>query len=314
MEMDSHARQIYEYQEQTMKFIIKIEDDYRDCQPFTIDRPVALLRVLDKAILEYQIEALSECASQILICAGKWQHAVRDLLGERYSQLPIAYVESGLPVDGIQIPGELIYGATEAAALAAGASVLEIGATALRYPWNLLEANVAQLAKLRDCRRGEVEEGVFIKGPVHIAEGALIKSGSYIEGPVYIGRNTRIGPFAHIRPDSVIESDCEIGKAELYDCLIMRGTTCKHQAYVGHSVIGENVNIGAGLITADYRHDAGLHSTVVDGRKVATGRSKLGAFIGAGVHTGIGTLIYPGRKIWPGLGTLPGEIVSKDKS
>jgi len=297
-----------------MKFMIRIELENRHCQPFTIDRPVALLRVLDKAILEYQIEALCEHASQILICAGSWEGMVRELLGDRYADLPIAYVESALSADCIEIPGDRIFGAATASALAAGDPALEGGAPAVRYPWNLLEANVARLAEIRDCRRGEIEEGVFIKGPVHIEEGALIRSGSYIEGPVYIGPNTRIGPFAHIRPDSVIESDCEIGKAELYDCLIMRGTCCKHQAYVGHSVIGENVNIGAGLITADYRHDAGLHSTVVDGRKVATGRSKLGAFIGAGVHTGIGTLIYPGRKIWPGLGTLPGEIVSKDKT
>ena len=50
------------------------------------------------------------------------------------------------------------------------------------------------------------------------------------------------------------------------------------------------------------------------GKQVDTGMRKFGAIIADGVHTGINTTIYPGRKIWPGLGTLPGEVVDKDKT
>ena len=99
------------------------------------------------------------------------------------------------------------------------------------------------------------------------------------------------------------------------DCLwsIMANSTSKHVAYLGHSVLGEDVNIGAGTITADYRHDGRNHMTLVNGNKVDSGRRKLGAFLGDDVKTAINTTIYPGRKIWPNLGTLPGEIVTKDK-
>ena len=100
---------------------------------------------------------------------------------------------------------------------------------------------------------------------------------------------------------------------ELYDVLVMDNTTSKHTSYVAHSVIGENVNIGAGTITADYRHDGKNNMTIVNDKKIDSGRRKLGAFFGDGVHTGIGTLIYPGRKLWPSVGTLPGEIVKVDK-
>jgi len=185
---------------------------------------------------------------------------------------------------------------------------------AVGYPWNYLEANVFFARKLKKSSLlGKVEKGVSIKGNVYLGKGSVIKSGCYIEGPVIIGENTEIGPFAHIRPDTVIGDECRIGKMELYDSVIMDKTTGKHIGYIGHSVIGENVNIGAGIITADYRHDGKNNKTVIKGKKIDSGRRKLGAFIGDNVNTAIGTLIYPGRKLWPGVRTLPAEIIKKDK-
>jgi len=159
---------------------------------------------------------------------------------------------------------------------------------------------------------GKIEPNVTIKGNVFVGKGTLIKSGTYIEGPVYIGNDCEIGPNAFIRKDTVI-MDMVRTRAEIVDSVLMEGVAAKHNCYIGHSVIGENVNIGAGTISADYRHDAKNNITIVNGKKVDSKRRKLGAFIGNNVNTGIGTLIYPGRKIWPNLGTLPGEIVTKDK-
>jgi bifunctional UDP-N-acetylglucosamine pyrophosphorylase/glucosamine-1-phosphate N-acetyltransferase len=92
----------------------------------------------------------------------------------------------------------------------------------------------------------------------------------------------------------------------------MDKATAKHNSYIGHSVIGENCNIACGTVTADYRHDSKSNTTLVQGKKIDTGRRKLGAFIGDNVRTGIGTLIYPGRKIWPNKSTLPGQVVKED--
>ncbi|MCB9358549.1 NTP transferase domain-containing protein [Candidatus Woesearchaeota archaeon] len=181
------------------------------------------------------------------------------------------------------------------------------------YPWNYLEANIDLLKREKpNIISGDVEDGVTLKGDINIGENSRIMSGAYIEGPVFIGKNCVIGPNAHIRPDTVIMDNCHIG-GEVYDCVFMKNSKAKHHCYIGHSVIGEDVNIGAGTITADYRHDGNSHKTIVRGIKVDSGRRKLGAFLGNMVHTGIATLIYPGRKIWPGLSTIPGEIVDKDK-
>jgi len=183
----------------------------------------------------------------------------------------------------------------------------------ITYPWNYLEANVFMVEKMKKSQiLGKIEPNVTIKGNVFVGEGTLIKAGTYIEGPAYIGNDCEIGPNAFIRKDTII-MDMVRTRAEIVDSVLMEGVTAKHNCYIGHSVVGENVNIGAGTITADYRHDAKDNMTIVNGKKIDSKRRKLGAFIGDNVNTGIGTLIYPGRKIWPGLGTLPGEIITKDK-
>ena len=184
----------------------------------------------------------------------------------------------------------------------------------LIYPWNYLEANVELARKLQgQTILGEVESNVTIKGPVFIGRDTLIKSNTYIEGPVFIDKDCTIGPFAYIRKDTVIGQGVQAGRMEMYDVLLEDNFTSKHNSYAAHSVIGEGGNFGAGTITADYRHDGGNHTTVINGQKTDSGRRKLGAFIGANVHTGIGTLIYPGRKMWPGTATMPGEVLKKDR-
>lgn len=195
-----------------------------------------------------------------------------------------------------------------------GYSVVQDFWLPIAYPWSYLEANVAMLKRLKKSSidaSAVIEDNVSMKGLVVIGRNTVIKSGTYIEGPVFIGDDCIVGPHAYIRKDTII-MDGVTTRAEMYDVVIMDGTTAKHPCYLAHSVIGENCNIGYNTVTADYRHDAGENWTLVNGNKVNSFRRKLGAFLGERVHTGIGTLIYPGRKIWPHCTTLPGEIVKKD--
>ena len=72
------------------------------------------------------------------------------------------------------------------------------------------------------------------------------------------------------------------------------------------------MNFGAGTTVSNFRHDGGNHRSMVGGKLVDTGRRKFGVIVGDGVHRGIGTMIYPGRKLWPNVTTLPGEIIDRD--
>lgn len=185
----------------------------------------------------------------------------------------------------------------------------------INYPWELLTANQHALDRVGASvdPTATIEEGVLMHGPVVIGPSTVVKSGSYLEGPVVIGAECTIGPQAHLRPYTSVADGCVLGKTEVVDCILFPGTVSKHHAYLGHSVLGVDVNVGAMTVTSDYRHDGKQHTTLVHNEKVATKRRKLGAFIGDGCRLGIHTSFYPGRKLWPGLTTKPGEIVQHDR-
>jgi len=183
----------------------------------------------------------------------------------------------------------------------------------ISYCWNLLEANSALMTEAKELNQGKIEQGCHLSGKVIIRKGTVIKSGTYIEGPVWIGENCVIGPNCFLRKFTSIGDNCRIGQAvEIKNSLVGRNTNIAHLSYVGDSIIGENCNLGAGTITANLRHDGETIKTEIKNKLIDTKRRKFGTVLGDGVKTGIGTLIYPGRKIWPNKITSPGEKVVED--
>ena len=182
------------------------------------------------------------------------------------------------------------------------------------YPWDLIEANSVLVSEIKNDIKGKVEKNVIVKGKLKAGKGTEILSGTYIKGNVIIGENCLIGPNCYLRGNTSIGNGCHIGQAvEIKNSVIMDNAKVPHLSYIGDSVIGENSNLGAGTITANLKHDNKNVRSVVKGKIVDTGRRKFGTIIADDVHTGINTTIYPGRKIWPGVSTLPGEIIDKDK-
>ena len=182
------------------------------------------------------------------------------------------------------------------------------------YPWDLIEANSVLVSEMKNDIKGKVEKNVIVKGKLKAGKGTEILSGTYIKGNVIIGENCLIGPNCYLRGNTSIGDGCHIGQAvEIKNSVIMDNAKVPHLSYIGDSVIGENSNLGAGTITANLKHDNKNVRSVVKGKIVDTGRRKFGTIIADDVHTGINTTIYPGRKIWPGVSTLPGEIIDKDK-
>ncbi|MDD2404242.1 MAG: hypothetical protein PHV75_07290 [Victivallaceae bacterium] len=184
----------------------------------------------------------------------------------------------------------------------------------LRYPWDILamcEQVVANIEKNRFD--GTVREGVTIDGVLWVGRGSVILPGVYIEGKVIIGENCKIGPNCYLRGNTYIGDNCHVGQAvEIKNSMLMNKVSAGHLSYLGDSIVAENTNLGAGTITANLRHDGKNHRSSVNGMLVDSGRRKFGTVIGECVHTGIHTTIYPGRKLWPGISTVPGEIVTKD--
>jgi len=115
-----------------------------------------------------------------------------------------------------------------------------------------------------------------------------------LEGKNKIGKNCKIGPFSHLRGNCEIKDFVKIGNfVELKNAIVKSHTNICHLSYVGDSEVGENVNVGAGTITANY-----------DSRTKIKSKTKIddGASIGSNV-----VLVAPvelGKKAFIGAGSV----------
>ena len=182
------------------------------------------------------------------------------------------------------------------------------------YPWDLLRMNEEVLALMDETSLlGDVSPLASLSGVIRLGNGSRILPGTVIEGPVLIGPNSQIGPNAYIRGATSIGANCFVGNgAEVKNSIIYNNTYISRQCYVGDSIIGTHVTLGAGTCTENHRHDGRHHQSMIHGKLVNTGRLKLGAILGDGVRTGVNTSIEAGVKIGIARTTSPGTIVSKD--
>ncbi len=182
------------------------------------------------------------------------------------------------------------------------------------HPWDLIYVNEQVVAKITETNcEGEVSPAAHIEGVLQVGEGTRILPGVFIEGNVVIGKHCKVGPNCYIRGNTTIGDNCRIGQAvEVKNSLIGHGSSIGHLSYVGDSVIGNKVNFGAATVTSNLRHDGANHRSMSAENLVDTGRRKFGTIVGDGVHTGIHTAIYPGRKLGPGTTTRPNADVQKD--
>ncbi len=184
----------------------------------------------------------------------------------------------------------------------------------ISYPWDLLEANRSALDSDEEIRDGHTEPGVHLKGTVSLSEGSLVKSGSYIEGPVYVGEGAVEGPNAYLRPGTSLGKGAKVGAGcEVKNSIVMDDDAkIPHLCYVGDSILGNGVSLGAGTITANLKFNDSNVESRVKGRMIDSGQRKLGAIFGDGVKTGINVSIFPGVKIGADSWIGPGAIVRAD--
>ncbi|NUN11704.1 NTP transferase domain-containing protein [Candidatus Micrarchaeota archaeon] len=181
------------------------------------------------------------------------------------------------------------------------------------FYWNYLEVNSFACEKmLKNEIRGQVEEGVIVKGKVFIGEGTLVKAPCRIEGPAYIGKNSVIGPHAFIRKNSYIEDECHVGSSEVKDSIVMSYSNAAHFSYVGDSVVCEDVNFGAGAKTANLRFDGKTIIVKINGKEYDTGRKKLGPVIGANTKLGVDVCISCGKIVGSDVKIYPNVFVKEN--
>jgi len=139
---------------------------------------------------------------------------------------------------------------------------------------------------------------------IFIGAGARIHPTAVIEGPVYIGEDVEIRPSAYVRGGSWIGDGCVVGaNSEIKHAILLPHAKAPHLNYVGDSILGAGVNLGAGTVLSNFRHDGG---EIRIGRSLASGRRKLGAVLGDGVLTGCNSVLHPGVVVGRGTQIYPG--------
>ncbi|WP_440765654.1 bifunctional sugar-1-phosphate nucleotidylyltransferase/acetyltransferase [Natronorubrum sp. DTA7] len=181
-------------------------------------------------------------------------------------------------------------------------------------PWELLEANEWKIAALERRVDGDVSEDAHLEGDVVVEDGATVKSGVVVEGPALIRSGATVGPNAYVRGATLIDEGAKVGHAaEVKNSVLSRNASVSHLSYVGDSVLGRDVNFGAGTNVANLRHDDADIEFTVKGERISTGRRKFGVVAGDGAKTGINSSLSPGLKLDTGATTLPGETVERDR-
>jgi len=196
----------------------------------------------------------------------------------------------------------------------------QVEAKLVEFPWDLVDGNREMIRKDFEIknRRGiegkvdrnahlinpgliyiergtTVEAGVVMdatQGPIYIEEGVRIRPPTIVDGPSYIGRGATIDG-AKIRGGCSIGPVCRIA-GEIEESIIHGFTNKHHEGFIGHSYIGEWVNLGALTTTSDLKNTYGTVKVCLSGKKIDTGKMKVGSFIGDHTKTGIGTLLDTG--------------------
>jgi UDP-N-acetylglucosamine diphosphorylase/glucosamine-1-phosphate N-acetyltransferase len=214
--------------------------------------------------------------------------------------------------------------------LAALSAPVEVDARRIAWAWDVMawnaDAIAEDLANLPAARDGEVHplaallapERIAIgsgaridpfavldarPGPIRVDEGAWVLPHTVVTGPCVIGPRTQVlGGFVS---RSTFGPECRV-QGEIEECVWQGYGNKRHHGFVGHSILGEWVNLGALTTTSDLKNNYGMVRVVVDGREVDSGSNKVGSLIGAHVKTGIGTLLPTGGSIGVGSNLFAG--------
>jgi NDP-sugar pyrophosphorylase family protein len=169
-----------------------------------------------------------------------------------------------------------------------------------RPAWEALKVLEAWIReKIRPGVRGVVEPGAFVDKDVEVREGARVEAGAYVRGPTIIGEGTEVRHGAYVRGNVLTGKKCVIGHTtEAKTAIFLDDAKAAHFAYVGDSILGGHVNLGAGTKLANLKVvEGGVTVTGADGKSIATGLRKLGAILGDHVELGCNSVTAPGTVI-----------------
>jgi UDP-N-acetylglucosamine diphosphorylase/glucosamine-1-phosphate N-acetyltransferase len=200
------------------------------------------------------------------------------------------------------------------------------GARLLSFPWQIIEENATAIVDdfKKSPFRGQSEESVIYPGvqmvseenivvgegavirpgvvldasagPIIISDGATVMPNASVIGPVYVGMKSIIKTGAKILEGTSIGDVCKVG-GEVDETIFGAYSNKQHDGFIGHSYLGEWVNIGAGTDNSDLKNNYSAVRMWSAGRLRGTGRQFLGLIMGDHSKTAIGTQFNSGTVV-----------------
>lgn len=156
-------------------------------------------------------------------------------------------------------------------------------------------------SNLRVADSAEIEGHVVFDaraGPVIIEGGATVESFSRLSGPCFVGRSSKV-KSALIRSGTSLFESCYVG-GEVANSILMPFTNKSHYGYVGDSIVGSWVNLGAGSTFSNIKNTYGNVKVSCQGSRFDTGMMHLGPLVGDMAKVSIGAMVHAGKVIGPG--------------
>ncbi len=263
------------------------------------------IREINSGIYAFALDGLFEALRQIAAANAQREYYLPDLVaifaqrGRRVETLSVANPDE---IRGINSRGELeevsriVRSHKNAALMAAGVTIedaattyierdVEVGGDTIIHPGVSLEGATTIGA---GC---EIHSGVRIVNS-RIGDRVVVYNHCVITGAT-IASDARIGPFAHLRPETEIREGARVGNfVELKKTVLGPGSKSMHLAYLGDATIGANVNIGAGTITCNYDGERKNQTVIEDGAFIGSDSQLVAPVtVGKGAYVGSGTTI-----------------------
>ena len=175
-----------------------------------------------------------------------------------------------------------------------------------------LEACTIYGSKLYVSQSAKVQASIIdsSSGPIYIDEGASVGPGAFVKGPVYIGKESVVSPGARIGGGVSIGPVCKVG-GEVQNSIFQGYSNKQHDGYLGHSFVGQWVNLGANTNVSNLKNNYGNVKVQLESKLIDTGKMFVGSLFGDHVKTAISTRLNTGTTIGVGANVFDNEFSSK---
>ena len=198
----------------------------------------------------------------------------------------------------------------------------------LRFHESLLPQDLERWVRDAEPTQGIGDGAGYNRSAIWVGQGCRVDHGAVLdarEGPIVLGPHTQVFPHTWIRGPfhavgdsqllggrigggTALGPQCRV-RGEVEASVFLGFDNKAHDGFVGHSYLGEWVNLGALTTTSDLKNNYGTVHLEIGNRKVDTGSRKVGSFLGDHVKTRIGTMLNTGAVVGLGANLFAGDAV-----